>query len=109
MTSHSDDFEVAIDDWASAVEGWSAAALDAAQIDADFRSWEGSQKHARMLAGSSAAKADVEIKAMDDWKDRYLEAVNAQIRTEKWKKALRLAEAAFEAERSRQSTLRQVR
>ena len=61
------------------------------------------------LAGSSAAKADVEIKAMDDWKDRYLEAVNAQIRTEKWKKALRLAEAAFEAERSRQSTLRQVR
>ena len=52
MTSHSDDFEVAIDDWASAVEGWSAAALDAAQIDAEFRSWEGSQKHARMLAGS---------------------------------------------------------
>jgi hypothetical protein len=109
QTSHSDDFEVAIDDWASAVEGWSAAALNAAQIDADFRSWEGSQKHARMLAGSSAAKAEVEIKAMPDWKDRYLEAVNSQIRTEKWKKALRLAEASFEAERSRQSTLRQVR
>jgi len=109
QTYPSDDLETSLEDWASAVESWSFAALDAAQLEADFKSWEGAQKHARMLDGSSAARAEIEIKAMSDWKDRYLDVVNAGIKTEKWKKALRLAEASFEAERSRQSTLRQVR
>lgn len=109
MTYLSDDLESALEDWASAVESWSFAALDSAELEADFKSWESAQKHARMLEGSSAAKAEIEIKALSDWKDKYLGVVNAGIKTEKWKKALRLAEASFEAERSRQSTLRQVR
>ena len=109
MIADDDELESALEQWADAVEGWKEDADKAARLDAHFKAWCAATKKVALLTGSSAAKAEIELMADPEWHEKFL-IVNAQnIVVENWKKKLRIAEAAFEAERSRQATLRQVR
>lgn len=104
-----DELEAALEQWADAVEEWKQDADLAARLDAQFKAWSASKKRALMGGGASAVKAEIELMAQEEWLEMFLEVNQQNIVVEQWKKKLRIAEAAFEAERSRQATLRQVR
>tara|TARA_R100001510_G_scaffold53073_1_gene54339 strand:- start:1267 stop:1593 length:327 start_codon:yes stop_codon:yes gene_type:complete len=104
-----DELEEALQQWSDAVDAWRDDASKAARIEAHFKAWCAASKKIAMLAGSSAAKAEIELQADPEWHEKLLKVNEQNIVVENWKKKLRIAEAAFEAERSRQATLRQVR
>lgn len=106
---NNDELEEVLEQWADVVEKWKADAQKAAELDAHFKAWCATSKKLAMLGGSSAAKAEIELVADPEWHEKFLCINRQNIVVETWKKKLRIVEAAFEAERSRQATLRQVR
>ena len=77
--------------------------------EASFKAWEAAIKKAHMENKVSGIMADVLLKTHDDWERRYLDVQKYSIKSEMAKKRLRLAEASWETERSKEVSLRNVK
>ena len=74
-----------------------------------FKAWESANKAAYIGTKMSAVLAEAKVRSHPDWALRYLESQKLGIAAETKKRILRLAEAKWESERSRQVSLRGVR
>tara|TARA_R110000744_G_scaffold21783_1_gene56143 strand:+ start:835 stop:1167 length:333 start_codon:yes stop_codon:yes gene_type:complete len=98
-----------LEKWEEAIDNWSAAQTIYAEMESMFKAWEAASKTALMQTKMSAAMADSQVKAHPDWGNRYLSVQKGSIAAETKKRILRLAEARWESERSRQVTMRQLK
>lgn len=97
-------------EWEKAIDEWSSAAEVAAQKETMLKAFEAAKKVALVQGNKmSATMADASVRATADWEIRYLECQKANISGERAKRILRLAEAKWETERSKQVTMRQLK
>lgn len=106
---HKDELDECLSNWESAIHGWQKAQEEAAYAEANFKAWESATKAAYMATKMSAVMAEAKVRANPDWADRYLDSQKKAIAAETKKRILRLAEAKWESERSRQVSLRSLR
>ncbi|OUV76666.1 MAG: hypothetical protein CBC83_00165 [Flavobacteriales bacterium TMED123] len=99
-----------LQNWEKAIDDWSSAAELAAQKETMLKAYEAAKKVA-LVQGSkmSATMADSTVRATADWEVKYLECQRANIAGERAKRILRLSEAKWETERSKQVSLRQLK
>jgi len=109
MTSHSDDMESILEEMSGLVEQWEEHSNLLAEEETSFKSWQAAEKKARIDAGDSAAKAEVSVQAKEEWSERYLNLQKMQIEEQVWRRKMAIADKAFDAERSREATLRNIR
>jgi len=109
MTSRSDDMESILEEMAGLVEQWEEHSNLLAEEETSFKSWQAAEKKARIDAGDSAAKAEVSVQAEPEWSERYLNLQKMQIQEQVWRRKMAIADKAFDAERSREATLRNIR
>ena len=102
--------DVCIEDWEQAIHIWESKALEAAEVDGMFKAFEAASKKA-ICDGQkiSAVMAEAAVRSQVEWKDRYIKVQTANIESEKAKRMLRLAEAKWETERSKEVSLRKVK
>ena len=98
-----------LDQWEEAIDNWAEGQTQYAEVESMFKAWEAASKTALMQTKMSAAMADSQVKSHPDWGNRYLQVQKASINAETKKRILRLTEARWESERSRQVTLRQLK
>jgi hypothetical protein len=106
---HNDPFDAVLEKWDQELSKYEAAAREAYRAEADFKSFSALKKKTLMDAGLSAAKAEAEVTANADWAIQFKKKSELDLVAEVSRRRLTLAQARFEAERSRQSSLRQVR
>jgi len=109
MTSRSDDMESILEKMADLVEQWEEHSNLLAEQETAFKSWQAGCRKALIDAGDSAAKAEVSIQAEPEWSIRYLKVQKMQIQEQVWRRKMAIADKAFDAERSREATLRNIR
>ena len=99
-----------IDEWESAIEQWETKALQAAESEGFFKSYEAASKKA-ICDGQkiSAVMAEAAVRSQIEWKDRYINVQKCNIEAETAKRILRLAEAKWETERSKEVSLRNLK
>ena len=83
--------------------------MEAAEEEGMFKAWESATKAAIMATKVSAVMAEAQVRANPHWRERYLKYQKLSIVAETKKRILRLAEAKWESERSRQVSLRSLR
>ena len=108
--SESSPLDRCIQEWEEAIQLWEDKAIDAAEYDGLFKAFEAASKKAicdgQMI---SAVMAEAAVRSQVEWKDRYINVQTASIVAEKAKRMLRLAEAKWETERSKEVSLRKVK
>lgn len=109
MPRRRDELEDCLDVWERAIHEWQRAAENAAQEEATFKAWEAATKAAHIGMKKSAVLSEALVRGDPKWAERYLSHQRASVQAEMKKRILRLAEAKWETERSRQVSLRQVR
>jgi len=99
-----------LNEWEDAITHWASAADSAAQKETMLKAYESAKKVA-LVQGSkmSATMAEATVRSEKEWSDLYLECQKRNIKAERAKRILRLAEAKWETERSRQVSLRQLK
>ena len=102
--------DVCIEEWEKAINDWEIKALKAAEVDGFFKSFEAASKKA-ICDGQkiSAVMAEAAVRSQIEWKDRYIAVQQSNIEAEKAKRILRLAEAKWETERSKEVSLRNLK
>ncbi len=102
--------DICIEEWERAINEWEIKALEAAESDGFFKSFEAASKKA-ICDGQkiSAVMAEAAVRSQIEWKERYITVQRANIEAEKAKRILRLAEAKWETERSKEVSLRKVK
>tara|TARA_E500000178_G_scaffold347277_1_gene400288 strand:- start:4692 stop:5039 length:348 start_codon:yes stop_codon:yes gene_type:complete len=102
--------DVCIEGWEKAINDWEIKALHAAEVDGFFKSFEAASKKA-ICDGQkiSAVMAEAAVRSQKEWKDRYISVQQTNIEAEKAKRILRLAEAKWETERSKEVSLRNLK
>jgi len=106
---HIDELDRCIDNWETAIFEWQKSQTAYAEKESLLKSWESAMKAAMIGAKMSGVMAEARVKAHEDWQPRYLEVQNLGIASETKKRILRLAEAKWETERSRQVSLRNLK
>ncbi|MAK71085.1 MAG: hypothetical protein CMF19_03420 [Idiomarinaceae bacterium] len=106
---HKDELDQCIYNWEKAIEEWQTAQMEAAEAEGMFKAWESATKAAIMATKVSAVMAEAQVRANPDWGERFIETQKLSIAAETKKRILRLAEAKWESERSRQVSLRNLR
>tara|TARA_B100000575_G_C22976360_1_gene563447 strand:- start:104 stop:436 length:333 start_codon:yes stop_codon:yes gene_type:complete len=110
MTSRfKDDMEEILNEMSDLVDDWEKHSNELAEEETTFKAWQAGQKKALIDAGDSAAKAEVSVQAEPEWSIRYLKVQKMQIQDQVWKRKMAIADKAFDAERSREATLRNIR
>ena len=110
MTSRfKDDMEEILNEMSELVDDWEKDCQELAEKEASFKQWQAAEKKARIESGDSAAKAEVYVYASKKWEKKYLEIQQLNIRDSVWKRKMAIADKAFDAERSREATLRNIR
>ena len=102
--------DVCIEEWEQAIHDWETKAIEAAESDGFFKSFEAASKKA-ICDGQkiSAVMAEATVRSQKEWKDRYIEVQTKNIEAEKAKRILRLSEAKWETERSKEVSLRNLK
>lgn len=97
-------------EWEKAIDDWSQAAQLFAEKETMLKAYEAAKKVA-LVQGSkmSATMAESTVRASKEWESTYLECQEASIKSERHKRILRLAEAKWETERSKQVTMRTLK
>jgi len=98
-----------IDKWGEAVAQFEESMLVYHEHETRFKSWEAAIKMAHMRNKASGVMADCLVKTHEDWESRYLNVQKLSVKAETAKRVLRLAEAAWETERSKEVTLRNIK
>ena len=106
---HRDELEECLSRWEIAIHGWQDAQIEYYEKESMFKAWESATKAAYIGTKMSAVLAEAKVKAHPDWAVRYLEVQKLGIAAETKKRILRLAEAGWETERSRQVSLRALK
>jgi len=117
-----DELGAALSAWDFAISEWKKAEENHAVLDASFKAFEASTKAIMMNSHKMSATASetymrsgdlshigIHLKDKDKWESRLLAVSHAKVRAEEKKKQLRLAEARWETQRTREASLRQVR
>ena len=105
-----DELEECLNEWDKAIDEWQIQAEEYAEVESTFKSWESAQKRAIMMASkASAVAAAAEIRGGGHWQVQYAETQKLGNAAEALRKKIRVCEARFEAQRSREASLRQVR
>ena len=105
-----DDLEERLNNWDQAIDDWQTQADEFVEVEAAFKSWESAQKRAIMMASkASGVAAEAEIRGTSHWQSQYSETQKLGNATEALRKKIRVCEGRFEAQRSREASLRQVR
>lgn len=104
-----DEMDERIYAWEEAVEKWQEAQIEYNEAEGMFKAWEASQKTALMGMKMSATSAESRVKASDQWAERYIEVQNLAVMAETKKRIMRIAEAKWETQRSKEASLRNVR
>ena len=104
-----DEFDLCLHAWEKAIDEWQEAQMEAAEEEGMFKAWESATKAAIMATKVSAVMAEAQVRANPHWRERYLKYQKLSIVAETKKRILRLAEAKWESERSRQVSLRSLR
>ena len=102
--------DVCIEEWEQAIHDWETKAIEAAESDGFFKSFEAASKKA-ICDGQkiSAVMAEAAVRSQKEWKDRYIAVQTKNIEAEKAKRILRLSEAKWETERSKEVSLRNLK
>ena len=109
MNREIDQLDRILDKLGTRIEEWDAAQSEAAEAEARLKSQEAMAAKAMMDSGMSAAKAQQEVRAKDEWHEMYLEVQYKNIVAQKVKMQIELGNKYFEAERTRQANLRGIR
>ncbi len=104
-----DELDLCLHAWEKAIDEWQEAQMEAAEEEGMFKAWESATKAAIMATKVSAVMAEAQVRANPHWRERYLKYQKLSIVAETKKRILRLAEAKWESERSRQVSLRSLR
>ena len=104
-----DELDLCLHAWEKAIDEWQEAQMEAAEEEGMFKAWESATKAAIMATKVSAVMAEAQVRANPHWRERYLKYQKLSIVAETKKRILRLAEAKWESERSRQVSLRNLR
>lgn len=104
-----DELEDCLARWEDAIEEWQKVQQEAAEEETMLKAWEAATKSAYMANKMSAVMAEAKVRSHPDWAGRYLRTQKLGITAEAKKRILRLAEAKWESERSRQVSLRTLR
>lgn len=104
-----DELEKCLYQWEESIHDWQTVQEEYHEKETMLKAWEAATKAAIMATKVSAVMAESQVRAMADWAPRYLEVQKLNTRAETKKRIMRLAEARWETERSRQVTLRNVR
>ena len=114
-----DSLGAALSGWEERISEWKDAEDAHAEAEATFKAYEASMKAFLMRSQKMSATAaetymrenkDFQVPGQrGDWEERFLMVSKAKIEAEEKKRRLRLAEARWETERSREASLRQVR
>ena len=90
-------------------ESWIKASEEVIDIETNYKAFCSATKKALMDAGASATKAEANVQASPDWSDKYRELQMARLRVQKTLKLMEIKRMEFEAERTKQANLRQIR
>ena len=104
-----DELDNCLQNWEVAIDEWQHAQLQFAHSETMFKAWEAATKSAIMATKVSAVLAEAQVRAKEEWAKRYLSVQKDSIAAETKKRILRLVEAKWESERSRQVSLRGLR
>ena len=104
-----DELDQCLQTWERAIDDWQKAQSQFAHTETMFKAWEAATKSAIMATKVSAVLAEAQVRAKEEWAKRYLAVQKDSIAAETKKRILRLAEAKWESERSRQVSLRSLR
>ena len=104
----SDPLDRCIEAWELAIANYEIAQLSYVEVESSFKAWEAAIKMAHMRNKASGVMAEGLVKTHNDWEQRYLEAQTLGIKAETSKRILRISEAKWETERSRQVSLRKL-
>lgn len=104
-----DEMDECLNAWEDAVADWKEAADRFAELDTTFKAWEAARKAAYMAAKVSAVQSEAKVRSEQGWSDRYLESQKANIAAETAKRIVRLAEARWQSEQTRQVSLRALK
>ena len=104
-----DELDLCLHAWEKAIDEWQEAQMEAAEEEGMFKAWESATKAAIMATKVSAVMGEAQVRANPHWRERYLRYQKLSIVAETKKRILRLAEAKWESERSRQVSLRNLR
>jgi hypothetical protein len=107
--SASDPLDRCIEAWEVAIDNYETAQIAYIQIESNFKAWEAAIKMAHMRNKTSGVMAEVMVKTHRDWEPRYLESQTLGVKAETAKRILRISEAKWETERSKQVSLRQLK
>ena len=104
----SDPLDKCIEVWEDAIANYEAAQIRYIEVESSFKAWEAAIKMAHMRNKVSGVMAEGLVRTHNDWEGRYLEAQTLSVRAETAKRILRISEAKWETERSRQVSLRKL-
>ena len=106
-SGHTTPMDQCLQNWEKAIDNWTEASEVAAGKETMLKAYEAAKKVA-LVQGSkmSATMAESTVRASEEWKEIYLSAQEANIQAERYKRILRLSEAKWETERSKQVSMR---
>ena len=90
------------------INKWESESEKCIELEANFKSMESASKLAYMQAGESAVKAEAMLRATPDGLEKYKELQQANLRVERAKRSIKLAELYFDAERTNQANQRGI-
>ena len=105
----SDPLDRCIESWEVAIANYEIAQIAYVKVESSFKAWEAAIKLAHMRNKASGVMAEGLVRTHNDWEARYLEAQTLSVRSETAKRILRISEAKWETERSRQVSLRNLK
>ena len=105
----SDPVDQCLEIWSQAISNYEQASLQLAESEASFKAWEAAIKMAHMRNKASGVMAEGLVKTHQDWEQRYLDVQTLGVKAETAKRILRISEATWETERSKQVTLRNLK
>tara|TARA_R110000796_G_scaffold28162_1_gene77245 strand:- start:863 stop:1237 length:375 start_codon:yes stop_codon:yes gene_type:complete len=107
--SSSDPLDRCIEVWEEAIANYELAQLSYVAVESSFKAWEAAIKMAHMRNKASGVMAEGLVRTHNDWEPRYLESQTLSVKSETAKRILRISEAKWETERSKQVSLRNLK
>ena len=98
-----------IDAWQRSIEDYETAQLLLVAVESSFKAWEAAIKMAHMRNKASGVMAEGLTRTHTDWEPRYLESMTLGVKAETAKRIMRISEAKWETERSKQVSMRNVK
>ena len=102
------DMDQILDSLDRMISEWEQQSLMAIEAEANFKSFEASSKKALIDVGDSAAKAEVFVRAMPAWTEKYKALQQASLSVEVLKKRIMVAQLSFDAERTNRADKRRI-